>query len=138
MTMRKNTGYHILRVSMGITFAWIAVLIFKEPEFWSGFLPLWFTDLLPVTGAQFMYSVGALDAVLGALMLLDLFMWQVGALAALHMLGILLTTGIDSVTVRDIGLFGGCVSLMWADLPEKHRQKIVSHEHEHGEEKQKH
>jgi uncharacterized membrane protein YkgB len=32
----KKTSYHILRVGVAITFLWIGVLIFKQPEAWGG------------------------------------------------------------------------------------------------------
>jgi hypothetical protein len=31
-----KTSFHILRVGLAITFLWIGVLIFKNPESWGG------------------------------------------------------------------------------------------------------
>lgn len=124
--MKKDTGYHILRVGMGITFLWIGVLILSDPISWLGFLPPWMIEMIPVDLTLFMQAVGILDLVLGFLMLTDKWMWQVNLVASLHLLGILVA-GIDAITVRDIGLLGGTIALMWADLPEKHKKKVMPH-----------
>lgn len=116
--MRKEAGYHILRVSMGITFAWIGILIFREPEYWGGFLQPWAAGLLPIPVEQAMIGTAILDLVVGLLLLIDVYAWAFALVAAVHLGIVLLVSGIDSVTVRDIGLFGGAVSLFWTDAPE--------------------
>ncbi len=125
----KNTGYHIMRVAMGITFLWIGVLIFRDPEFWGGFLQPWALNLLPQSLEVTMIEIAILDIVIGVLFLIDSFVWVAGLLGALHMVIVLTVSGIDAITVRDIGLLGGCLALFWSDLPEFVCRKFKKQQH---------
>jgi uncharacterized membrane protein YphA (DoxX/SURF4 family) len=126
--MRKESGYHILRVAMGITFAWIGVLIFKEPVFWGGFLQPWAAGLLPVPIKEAMIGTAFLDLGIGLLLLADVYTWVVATIGAVHLAIILIVSGIDSITVRDIGLLGAAVSLAWTDAPEWLKMKFRKHQ----------
>jgi uncharacterized membrane protein YphA (DoxX/SURF4 family) len=126
--MKKESGYHILRVAMGITFAWIGVLIFQDPQFWGGFLQPWAAGLIPVPLTQAMIGTGVLDMTIGLLLLVDAYTWVVAAIGAIHLGIVLVVSGIDSVTVRDIGLFGASVSLSWTDAPEWLKMKFRRHQ----------
>lgn len=126
--MRKESGYHILRVSLGITFAWVGVLIFRDPTFWGGFIQPWALALLPVPIRQVMVGTGVLDVAIGLLLLGDVYTWVVGAVAAAHMALVLVVSGVDEVTVRDIGLLGAGVSLAWTDAPEWLKMKFRKHQ----------
>ena len=86
--MRNQQALHVLRVGLGITFLWVGVLIFRDPQFWSGFIQPWVAALV----------------------------------ATIHLTIVLITVGIDVVTVRDIGLLAGTLALVWAKLP-KRQQK---------------
>lgn len=122
--MKKDAPYHILRVGMAITFLWIGVLIFREPEFWGGFLKPWAANLLPVPLEQAMISTAILDIVVGFLLLIDVLSWLAALLGTAHLAIVLITAGIDVITVRDIGLLSGTIALFWGGLPEKIRAKL--------------
>lgn len=118
--MNKHAGYHILRVGMGITFIWIGVLIFRDPEYWGGFLQPWAANLLflPIEPAMILTAI--LDIAVGLLFLLDVWVWAAALVGGVHLIIVLAVTGINAVTVRDIGLLGGAFSLFWDDLPRKY------------------
>lgn len=122
--MKINGTYHILRVGLGITFLWIAVLIFRNPEFWGGFLQPWAAGILPIPLYEAMIGTAALDAVIGLLFLVDVGVWVAALVGAIHLGIVLITTGITEVTVRDIGLFTGTIALFWTNLPDR-LKKIV-------------
>lgn len=119
----KSSGYHILRVGLAITFIWIGVLIIRDPQFWGGFLQPWAAGLIPIPIEQAMISTAILDIVVGFLFLIDVWTWIASLFAATHLVLILITVGIDAVTVRDIGLLGGVFALFWGDLPNKFKNK---------------
>ncbi|MBI1866493.1 MAG: hypothetical protein HYS02_01865 [Candidatus Staskawiczbacteria bacterium] len=50
----KKTAFHFLRVGLAVTFLWVGVLIFKNPDGWSGYLQPWAMGLLPVPIKQAM------------------------------------------------------------------------------------
>ncbi len=117
----KPSAYHILRIGMAITFLWIGVLIFKEPESWGGFVQPWVVKLLPVPLREAMIGTAVLDFILGLLMLLDVWVWLAAAIASAHLIMVLTVSGIDSITVRDIGLLAATLALVAATVPDKFR-----------------
>ena len=127
--MNKPSAYHIMRVAMGITFAWIGVLIFKEPVFWTGFVQPWAAAMVPVPLEQALMGTAVLDIAIGLLWLLDIGTWAVSLVAAAHLAIILAVSGIDSVTVRDIGLLGAAIMLFWEDAPEAIKAKFRKFQH---------
>ncbi len=101
----------ILRIALGITFFWIGVLIFRHPGEWANFLSDWFVKLLPVSSSAFMSGISFLDMGLGLLLILNRFTKWVALIAAVHLLGILVSSGITDVTIRDVGLLGASIAL---------------------------
>lgn len=114
----KTSGYHILRVALGITFFWIGILIFKDPEGWGAMIQPWALDLLPGSVRTTMLSTAAMDVLIGFFLLIDVWTWVFALLGAIHMVVVLTTTGINAITVRDIGLFGGLLAVTVSNLPE--------------------
>lgn len=119
-----NGTYHILRVSMGITFLWIGILIFRDPEAWGGYLLPWAMDILPMPLEEAMIGTAILDVIVGLLLLLDVATWVAGLVATIHLCIVLAVSGINGVTVRDIGLLGGTLAIMWPALPTRIREKF--------------
>ena len=113
----KKTGLHILRVGLGITFVWIGILIFKFPDAWGGYLQPWALNLLPIPLATAMMETAALDIIIGLLLLMNVGTWIAAGLASLHLIVVLIASGITDITVRDIGLLAGSVALLIESLP---------------------
>lgn len=123
--MRK-TSFHVLRVGLAITFLWIGVLIFKQPEAWGGYLQPWAAGLLPVPIAQAMIGTAFLDIAIGVLLLFDSFVWLAALVGAVHIIIVLIVSGITDITVRDIGILAAAFSLMADSLPKTFTDKIMS------------
>lgn len=113
----KTPGYHFLRVFMGIMFLWIGIAIFKNPIAWGGLMAGWAVDLMPFSIEHLMISTAVLDMAIGVLMLVDFKMRWVSLLATLHLLGIIITAGINDIIIRDIGLLGATILLTVDDWP---------------------
>jgi uncharacterized membrane protein YphA (DoxX/SURF4 family) len=110
----KPLAYHVLRLGLAVTFIWVGVLIFMEPTAWGGLMQPWAAGLLPVPVELAMRGTAVLDVLIGAALLVNLFTWAAAGLGALHLVVVLLTTGITDVTVRDIGLLTSSVALaLW-------------------------
>lgn len=118
----KNAAYHIVRVTMAITFLWIGVLIFKEPESWGGMLQPWAADMLLMPLKETMIMTSILDMAVGALLLVDVLPWLAGLVGSVHLLIIIITAGITAITVRDIGLLGGTLAIMVTTWPKKFKK----------------
>ena len=114
----KKTSFHILRVGLAITFLWIGILIFKQPEAWGGYLAPWAINLLPVSLEQAMIGTAILDIVIGVLFLFDFWVWFAALVGAVHLIIVLTVSGITDITVRDIGILAAAVALMTETWPE--------------------
>ena len=101
----------ILRLTLGITFLWIGFLIFKHPDAWAQFLQDYFVKILPFSTIALMTFTAYLDMAIGVLFLLNLFTPYVGLVGTIHMIAVLISSGITDVTVRDIAIGGACFAL---------------------------
>ena len=117
----KSYAFHILRVGLAITFIWIGVLILRSPEAWGGFIQPWVVDLLPFSVRETMIGTAIFDIAVGAFLLVDVFTWFAAIFAAIHLAIVLLVSGIDVITVRDIGLLAASLSLAVAIWPKNLR-----------------
>lgn len=121
----KEYGYHIVRVGLAITFLWIGILIFRDPESWGAMVQPWVLELMPLPIKSVMLSTAVLDMVIGFFLLIDVFTWLLALIGALHLVTVLAVTGINAITVRDIGLLAGLLSLFVTKFP---RRKEVSNQ----------
>ena len=115
-----------MRVGLAITFLWIGVLIFKNPEAWGGYLEPWAAGLLPIPLTQAMIGTAILDIVIGAFLLVDFLPWLAALVGVIHLMSVLAVSGITDITVRDIGLLAGTLALMIDSLPPVFRNKFFS------------
>lgn len=121
MIFPRPNPMHILRVGLAITFLWIGVIILDDPVAWAGFVPQWVRELLFLPVGQAMIGNAIFDIVIGLLLLLSTNKWMtwVGSLlASFHMITVLAVAGIDPVTVRDIAILAGALSLLSWSWPE--------------------
>lgn len=120
----QKSSFHILRVGTAITFLWIGVLIFKNPEAWGGYLTPWAAGLLPVPLREAMIGTAVLDVLIGFALLVDVYVWLAALLGALHIVTVLTVSGITDVTVRDIAILAATVALMADALPGRIKSKL--------------
>lgn len=114
--MRKS-GFHILRVGIAITFLWIGVLILKDPIGWSGYIQPWAQKLLPVSPQEIMIVTAFYDLAVGVFLLIDTFTWVAALAAIIHLATVLIVSGINQVTIRDVGLFSASLALFADTVP---------------------
>jgi len=121
----NKTSFQILRVGLAITFLWIGVLIFKNPEAWGKYLQPWAAGLLPIPLAQVMIGTAILDITIGVLLLVDNLTWLAALFGAIHLVMVLMVSGITDITVRDIGLLVGMLAIMIDSLPQPIIRRIT-------------
>ena len=121
-----KTSFHILRVGLAITFLWIGILILKAPEAWGGFVAPWVMKLLPMPIEQMMIGTAFLDIAIGILLLLDMFVWLGATAASGHLIIVLIVSGINEVTVRDLAILAGSLALFVETVPQFIKDKFTS------------
>lgn len=99
--------------------------MFRSPEAWGSFIQPWAVALLPVPLREMMISTAVLDVLTGVLLVLDMWTWLGALVGAWHIAVVLITVGINDVTVRDIGLFSAATALTIETLPAWLWEKIV-------------
>jgi hypothetical protein len=82
----------------------------QDPQTWIGYLPA--NIPLDLNRGLALKLNGIFDIVLGALLIMRWWPKIVASLAVLHLVGILVTQGIDTVLIRDVGLLGASLSLL--------------------------
>lgn len=107
-----------MRVGLAITFLWIGILIFQNPEAWGSYIKPWALAWLPLSLVQVMAGTAVLDLTVGVLLLLDIFTWIAAFVGAIHIIVVLITSGITDITVRDVGLLTGALAISFEALPE--------------------
>ena len=115
----SKISLHILRFGMAITFLWIGILIFRNPEAWIGYIQPWAANLLLVPPKTAMFATAVLDIAVGILFLTNYLLWLPAGLASLHLALVLTVSGINAITVRDIGLLAAAIALFTVYFPLK-------------------
>jgi uncharacterized membrane protein YphA (DoxX/SURF4 family) len=115
--MNNKLALTVLRITLGITFIWIGILIIQNPEAWGGYIQPWAAKLLPLPLKEMMVGTGVLDIVIGFFIVTNILTWLAGLIGAIHLVIVLITSGINSITVRDIGLLGAAVAVSLATWP---------------------
>jgi uncharacterized membrane protein YphA (DoxX/SURF4 family) len=116
---RYGLPYLFLRIGLGLTFLWIGIDIFRQPEVWIGYVPA--APGFGVTREAALAAGGVFDVALGTLFILRIWTKLAGWLAAAHMLAIIAVHGIDPVLIRDVGLLGaGLAVAFW---PARYRRR---------------
>ncbi len=120
----NKLAFHILRIGLAITFIWIGFMIWQTPDAWSGYMQPWAVKLMPIPIGEAMMGTAVLDIILGLVLLSNYFVWIAALVATIHLIIILIVSGITDITVRDIGLVAATLALCIDSLPENIRGKI--------------
>lgn len=119
-TRLERVALTILKVAVGVTFVWIGVMITVEPGVWEAFFPEFITSL--EYSQELMFAFGVFDFLLGLFLIIDRFTPVVSLLASVHLLGILIFYGIDSITIRDVGLLGATICIFLFSISYRFKQ----------------
>lgn len=113
----------VLRLTLGLMYLYSGSSLFYRPSDWYGFAPQWFLNFWSSFASFDLYLrlQGIGEFIIG-LLLLAWFggKWgvKIGSLLATIEIGlILLLSGVDLITFRDLGIFGAAFSLLlisWA------------------------
>jgi len=112
-----------LRLGLATVFIWFGINKFIDPQYW---LSAWVTQSvlamaskLGISGLDIVNISGVFEVLVGISVLSNIFMKVFSVLAIIFLGGILFTFGLSEILVRDIGLVGGFLSLLF--WPERRR-----------------
>lgn len=93
-----------LRIGIAIAFLWFGFSQLKDPSMWTGMLPSYVTNIVPLQPTTLIYISGAAEVVLSLLLLLGLYTRTAAFLLALHLAHITTLVGYGPIGIRDIAL----------------------------------
>jgi len=108
-----------IRIGLGSMYVYSGLSLIRHPEYWYGFAPVWFEDLIAQVGLS-MNGYLALQGT-GELGIAALFFaWFVGkwglriaaALSSFQIVSILMLVGVSLTTFRDVGILGGSLAAL--------------------------
>lgn len=101
----------IVRWGVSLVLLWFGGQQILHTANWTSFVPDIAVSLSLVSVETMVRMNGMSEIVFGALLLLGLFIRPVSGLLALHLFGIAITLGYNSIAVRDLGLALSTVSI---------------------------
>jgi uncharacterized membrane protein YphA (DoxX/SURF4 family) len=104
-----------LRLGLATVFIWFGVDKFLHPQYWiDAWLPqmvINILDSIQLSTEVFVYLNGIFEVVIGSSLLANLYTKFSSVLALGFLVTIIIFNGFNEITVRDIGLMGGLLSL---------------------------
>ena len=106
-----------LRLGLAAVFIWFGVDKFLNPQYWlSAWVPqniLALASKIGISGLDIVYTSAVFELLVGASILSNIFIRIFSVLALIFLITVLFTFGINEVIVRDFGLIGGFLSLLF-------------------------
>ena len=111
---RKRVATYVLIGSLVFVFGWFGIDKFRDPYFWSTYLPDWMEGLMNIPGTSWVVVIGLFELLLALLLLIPIRRLRRVAvtLMILHLIGILWQVGWNDIGVRDIGLAMSAAALL--------------------------
>lgn len=117
MFTSSRLSYLILRLGLAAVFLWFGIDKMTHPEYWfNAWVVPWvrsFIDTVGLSGNQFVYLNGVFEILVGVSLVTNVLQRFFSLLAALFLISIFVFIGFNEVTVRDIGLLGGFISVLF-------------------------
>lgn len=112
-----KTSNLLLRLGLAFVFLWFGIDKFIHPDYWiNAWLPLWFQGILGRLGIgnlNFIYANGIFEVVIGLGLVFNIFVKFLAFLIILFLLFVILSFGLNEVIVRDVGLIGAALALLF-------------------------
>lgn len=112
-----RTSHFFLRLGLAFVFLWFGIDKFIHPDYWiSAWLPQWFQNVLAglnIGNLNFIYANGIFEVVIGLGFLFNIFVKMFALFTALFLLAVIFSFGLNEVIVRDMGLIGAALALLF-------------------------
>lgn len=107
----------ILRLSLAVVFFWFGIDKFFHPDYWvNAWVPQsvsLFVENFKIRPIDIIYISGVFEVLVGTSLATNIFIFFFSSLAVLFMGSIMIFNGFSEVLIRDIGLMGAFLSLVF-------------------------
>jgi hypothetical protein len=114
-----------LQLGLAFVFLWIGIKSLIEPQNWIGFIPLWLGSFLPISVVLFLKIHSIAEIILALWLLSGRALVISSALATLFLGLILLASGLNDITFRDVGLLTAAAALFFAEFKNKSHKSLM-------------
>ncbi len=118
MTVSKHAHF-VLRLGLAFVFGWFGVDKFLNVQAWYGWIPSWLTF---VPQNPFLYVLGVVEVIVALFLLLNKYVRFASITCAAFLVGVVLSFGINEITVRDIGLIAMALALALMPVQKKYHE----------------
>jgi uncharacterized membrane protein YphA (DoxX/SURF4 family) len=101
----------VLRLGLSGVFAWFGVSQILDPSVWTSYIPNLATHLSGLSAITLVVLNGIFETSMAVLLVFGIWVRPVAALLFIHMCGIVVTVGLDSIGVRDVAIAIGLLSI---------------------------
>ena len=124
MNLAAHSGL-VLRLGLAFVFGWFGIDKFLNVSAWYGWIPSWLS-FVPQDG--FLYVLGALEVIAALLLLIGRYVRLASLGCAALLIGVVVSFGINEITVRDIGLAAMALALAMMPEPIRYHEMHVFHQ----------
>lgn len=112
-----KTSNLLLRLGLAFVFLWFGIDKFIHPDYWiNAWMPFWLQGILAHFGIgnlNFIYANGIFEVVIGLGFVFNIFVKLLALLTVLFLLLVIISFGLNEVTIRDVGLIGAALALIF-------------------------
>ena len=117
MWQSLRISHLILRLSLAAVFLWFGIDKFFDPAYWfNAWIPNFvinFSTILHVSTNSIIYSIGVIELLIGISLASNMFIDFFAMIAVVSLIIISLSHGFGEVLVRDLGIIGGLLALIF-------------------------
>ncbi len=121
----KTYSRYLLQIGLAIVFIGIGIMILQDPVGWAALIQPWAAKLIPGSIISTMKETAFLDVGVGILFLIGPIVWIAALIGSVHIAVVLVTTGITTITIRDVGLLAAALVLFIETVPTSVVRKVV-------------
>ena len=125
MWQSLRISHLLLRLSLAIVFLWFGIDKFFNPDYWinvwtPGFI-INFSTVFYISNNLIIYSIGVIELLVGISLVSNMFIDFFAIIAVVFLIIISLFHGFSEVLVRDVGIIGGLLALIFWPSPSLRR-----------------
>ena len=113
LSKNVDLGINILRVGLGLTILWFGISQLVNPNEWIGYLPEWAFSISVISTITFVILNGIFETLTAAMLITNQYSKLSAILLSIHMIVIVFHLGYNDIAIRDIGIFFGCLALVF-------------------------
>ncbi len=101
----------LLRYGFVFVFLWFGINQLTDTARWVGLIPEWITSVFGISAQVFVMINGAVEIILAAALLFNIYTPIVSILLGLHLVSIAIDVKFNAIGIRDLGLAIGMFAL---------------------------